>query len=69
MPFDTRNAVHESLGGAHMRKIAGLTAAVLSSFLFSASHAFAACDEDEIVIKFSHVVAAEGHPKGKWQAR
>ncbi len=48
-----------------MRKIAGLTAAVLSSFLFGVSHAFAACDEDEIVIKFSHVVAAEGHPKGE----
>lgn len=30
----------------------------------SASGAFAACDKGEIVIKFSHVVAATGHPKG-----
>lgn len=31
---------------------------------FSASSAMANCDDGEMVIKFSHVVAATGHPKG-----
>jgi len=29
--------------------------------LYAADH----CDDDEVVIKFSHVVSAEGHPKGE----
>ncbi|MEZ5841337.1 MAG: TRAP transporter substrate-binding protein [Hyphomicrobiales bacterium] len=31
----------------------------------SVSPAFAQCDDGETVIKFSHVVAAKGHPKGE----
>ncbi|TDQ62127.1 C4-dicarboxylate-binding protein DctP [Maritalea mobilis] len=38
--------------------------AVISAALF-ATPAFAACDPGEIVIKFSHVTAATGHPKGE----
>lgn len=33
-------------------------------FVSSATGALANCDSGEIVIKFSHVVAASGHPKG-----
>lgn len=44
-----------------MMKIAAVTAGVLA---MSASTAWANCDPGEIVIKFSHVVAATGHPKG-----
>ncbi|WP_428643115.1 DctP family TRAP transporter solute-binding subunit [Roseibium sp.] len=42
-----------------------IAAATAASFALSAN-AFAAdaCDDGEIVIKFSHVVAATGHPKG-----
>ncbi|MCX2724706.1 DctP family TRAP transporter solute-binding subunit [Roseibium salinum] len=42
-----------------------VAAATAASFALSAN-AFAAesCDDGEIVIKFSHVVAATGHPKG-----
>lgn len=35
-----------------------------TGFVFAAPAALAACDSGEIVIKFSHVVAATGHPKG-----
>ncbi|WP_424983981.1 DctP family TRAP transporter solute-binding subunit [Maritalea sp. S77] len=38
--------------------------AVISAALF-ATPAFADCDSGEIVIKFSHVTAATGHPKGE----
>lgn len=48
-----------------MRKL--VFAAVFAlSFCFSGSlYAAEHCDDDEVVIKFSHVVAAEGHPKGE----
>jgi C4-dicarboxylate-binding protein DctP len=39
-------------------------AAAVSLFAVSATGAFAQCDDGEMVIKFSHVVAATGHPKG-----
>lgn len=48
-----------------MKKFA-IAAATAASFALS-STAFAAdeCGDGEIVIKFSHVVAAQGHPKGE----
>jgi C4-dicarboxylate-binding protein DctP len=39
-------------------------AAASAVFAFSAP-AFAQCDPGETVVKFSHVVAAQGHPKGE----
>ncbi|MFZ1813456.1 MAG: DctP family TRAP transporter solute-binding subunit [Rhizobiaceae bacterium] len=45
-----------------MKKIASAVAAI--AFSLSASSALANCDDGEMVIKFSHVVAATGHPKG-----
>lgn len=45
-------------------KIAKISAIALSVLAFSIPNAFANCDDGEIVIKFSHVVAASGHPKG-----
>ncbi|MCB1518533.1 MAG: DctP family TRAP transporter solute-binding subunit [Hyphomicrobiaceae bacterium] len=42
-------------------KLLGLAAGAI---LVSASAALAQCDPGETVIKFSHVVAATGHPKG-----
>ena len=46
-----------------MKRILGAVAA--AALMFSASSALASdCDDGEIVIKFSHVVAATGHPKG-----
>ncbi len=45
-----------------MKRILGAIAA--AALTLSASSAMAACDDGEIVIKFSHVVAATGHPKG-----
>ena len=41
-----------------------LGAAVAATFALGAGQALANCDSGEIVIKFSHVVAASGHPKG-----
>lgn len=42
-----------------------LAAATAASFALTANaYAADACDDGEIVIKFSHVVAATGHPKG-----
>ncbi|MCB1449860.1 MAG: DctP family TRAP transporter solute-binding subunit [Nitratireductor sp.] len=41
-----------------------LAAAVTAALTLSAGNALANCDDGEIVIKFSHVVAATGHPKG-----
>ena len=41
-----------------------LGAAVAASLIFTAGSALAQCDDGEMVIKFSHVVAASGHPKG-----
>lgn len=45
-----------------MRMILG--AALAATLAVSANNAFAQCDDGEMVIKFSHVVAATGHPKG-----
>ncbi|MBZ8132871.1 DctP family TRAP transporter solute-binding subunit [Afifella sp. IM 167] len=47
--------------------IGGIAAAAL---LVGAAPAFAqeGCDDGEMVIKFSHVVAAQGHPKGEMAA-
>ncbi len=44
-------------------KIAAV-AAVAGAMALATPAAFAACDSGEIVIKFSHVVKATGHPKG-----
>ena len=41
-----------------------LGAVSAASLLFTANAASANCDDGEMVIKFSHVVAATGHPKG-----
>ena len=40
------------------------TAATAIALTLTASSAFAACDEGEMVIKFSHVTNADKHPKG-----
>ena len=39
-------------------------AAAAAMFAFTANTAFAACDDGEVVIKFSHVTNADKHPKG-----
>ena len=39
-------------------------AAVAATLAFTAAPAFSACDPGEMVIKFSHVVNGEKHPKG-----
>jgi len=41
-----------------------VSAAALAAFAFSAPAAFAACDEGEEVVKFSHVTNTDRHPKG-----
>jgi C4-dicarboxylate-binding protein DctP len=41
-----------------------LGAVSAAALVFSANAALANCDDGEMVIKFSHVVAASGHPKG-----
>ena len=41
-----------------------ITAAFAAALSLSAGSALANCDDGEMVIKFSHVVAATGHPKG-----
>lgn len=41
-----------------------LGAVSAAALLFTANAASANCDDGEMVIKFSHVVAATGHPKG-----
>jgi C4-dicarboxylate-binding protein DctP len=41
-----------------------LTTALSLTLVTSATSAFAACDEGEIVIKFSHVTNTDRHPKG-----
>ncbi|GHB37636.1 C4-dicarboxylate-binding periplasmic protein DctP [Pseudovibrio japonicus] len=43
-----------------------ITAATVAAGMLTASQVFAAeaCDPGEVVIKFSHVVSATGHPKG-----
>ena len=40
------------------------TAATAITLAISATGAFAACDEGEMVIKFSHVTNTDKHPKG-----
>ncbi len=40
------------------------TAAVAASLCFTATAGFAACDDGEIVVKFSHVTNTDRHPKG-----
>jgi C4-dicarboxylate-binding protein DctP len=42
-----------------------LGAAAAAAIAFGASPALANCDDGEMVIKFSHVVAEKGHPKGE----
>ncbi|WDR06996.1 DctP family TRAP transporter solute-binding subunit [Devosia rhodophyticola] len=46
-----------------MKKIIA-TAIAIGAMALSAPAAMAQCDDGEMVIKFSHVVAASGHPKG-----
>ncbi|MSU90939.1 DctP family TRAP transporter solute-binding subunit [Rhodobacteraceae bacterium 2CG4] len=41
-----------------------LSAAALAAVMLSAAPAMAACEEGEIVIKFSHVTNTDRHPKG-----
>ncbi|WP_121062105.1 DctP family TRAP transporter solute-binding subunit [Chachezhania antarctica] len=41
-----------------------VSAAALAAFAFSAPAAFAACDDGEEVVKFSHVTNTDRHPKG-----
>ncbi len=45
-----------------MKKLLGAVSAV--AIVMSAGQAMADCDDGEIVIKFSHVTADSGHPKG-----
>ncbi|MTH98865.1 DctP family TRAP transporter solute-binding subunit [Roseibium sp. RKSG952] len=46
-----------------MKKL--LLAATAAATLALSGTAYADCDDGEVVIKFSHVVAAQGHPKGE----
>ncbi len=46
-------------------KVAGVAALVAG---LAATPAFASCEPGEIVIKFSHVTASAGHPKGEFAA-
>lgn len=41
-----------------------LTTALTLTMAFGATSAFAACDDGEVVIKFSHVTNTDKHPKG-----
>lgn len=41
-----------------------LATAAVAGLAFAATPAFAACDEGEVVIKFSHVTNTDKHPKG-----
>ncbi len=41
-----------------------LSTALSLTMVFGASSAFAACDDGETVIKFSHVTNTDKHPKG-----
>jgi C4-dicarboxylate-binding protein DctP len=41
-----------------------LSTAAVAAMAFGANAAFAACDGDEIVIKFAHVTNTDRHPKG-----
>lgn len=50
-----------------IRKVAGL-AALVAGLAATPVLASADCDPGEIVIKFSHVTAAKGHPKGEFAA-
>ena len=46
-------------------RLVKIAAVAATAFALTASASFASpCDDGEIVIKFSHVVAATGHPKG-----
>lgn len=40
--------------------------AAVAAFVITTAPAFANCDDGETVIKFSHVVAETGHPKGEF---
>lgn len=42
-----------------------LIAAMAVAFAVQSADAVAACDDGERLVRFSHVVAAEGHPKGE----
>jgi C4-dicarboxylate-binding protein DctP len=46
-------------------RIIKIAVAAVSALALSAGAAFANCDSGEVVIKFSHVVAAKGNPKGE----
>jgi C4-dicarboxylate-binding protein DctP len=48
-----------------MRSWTTATAATALAVALGSASAFAQCDSGETVIKFSHVVAATGHPKGE----
>ncbi len=45
-------------------KLAAATAVAAGAMALATPAAFASCESGEIVIKFSHVVKATGHPKG-----
>ena len=47
------------------RKLITASAAAAGILAFGAPAAYAQCDDGEMVIKFSHVVAEKGHPKGE----
>ena len=47
-----------------MKKLLGAVSALAITFATGQAFAQNACDDGEMVIKFSHVVAATGHPKG-----
>jgi len=46
------------------RLVIGAVAGLATAFTLAAAPAFAACDNGEIVIKFSHVTNTDKHPKG-----
>ncbi|SME88020.1 C4-dicarboxylate-binding protein DctP [Tistlia consotensis] len=48
-----------------MRSLTGLLTGAALAGLVAAAPAYAQCDSGEMVIKFSHVVAPQGNPKGE----
>lgn len=50
-------------------KVRYLLAAIAATLAIQTVHAAAECDDGERLVRFSHVVAAEGHPKGEAAAR
>src|SRR3546814_11702990 len=58
-------AHEEALGGTLVKTHLFAAAAAAALTVSMTSAAFASCESGEIVVKFAHVVAAKGSPKGE----